>query len=154
MHDLTIYDDYDTIISGSLYQGSFPPSGSTLANEHGFDVLVLCAYENPDVGQYEGVEVIEALGADVSGWPVDPGSVERWCQAARDVSARVKEGRRVLVTCMAGLNRSGFVSAMVLHEVYGWSGDRCVRHVQNAREDALFRREFCRYLRAFVREKP
>lgn len=148
------YDDYDAIIHDRLYQGSAPfGEPNSLSKEHGFDVVVLCATENVDRGQYTDIEVIEAIGEDVNDWPVNEEAVKRWNDAALKVAQHVNAGRRVLVTCMAGLNRSGFVSALTLYHVWGWSGDRAIKHIQERREDALFRKAFCRHLSAFVMEK-
>lgn len=58
--------------------------------------------------------------------------------AAKQVCKDLKAGKRVLVTCQAGLNRSGLVSAISLHLLYGWEGSQCVRQVQLRRPDALF----------------
>jgi len=148
------YNDYNAIIDKSLYQGSAPfGEPDALSRDHGFDVVVLCATENTDRGQYTDIEVIEAIGEDVNDWPVNETSVERWNDAARTVAQRVKEGKRVLVTCMAGLNRSGFVTALALHHIYGWSGDECIKHVQSRRDDALFRKAFVRHLSMSLRSK-
>lgn len=148
-----MYNDYDPIIPNQLYQGSFPPVGDALSREHGFDVVVLCAFENPNQGQYTDIEVIEAIGDDVEEWPIDEESLVRWQEAAKLVADRIKEGKRVLVTCVAGLNRSGIVTAMALNHIYGWSGDRACTYVQSKRQSALFRKAFRRHLTGFVMER-
>lgn len=149
-----MYSDYNQLILNGLYQGSAPYGDpEMLAHDHNFDVVVLCASENPNVGQHVDIEVIEALGDDTDNWPMNQEHVEKWHEAARIIAQRVKDGARVLVTCVAGLNRSGFVCALVLHELYGWSGEKCVKYVQSKRPDALFRKSFKRHLEAFIREK-
>ena len=56
-------------IHGELYQGSIPPGGRVIADA-GFDVLVLCAWENQDASFYDDVEVILAPGDDVNETPI------------------------------------------------------------------------------------
>jgi len=58
----------------------------------------------------------------------------------------VTDGRRVLVTCAAGLNRSGLVTAIAMHILTRHSGITCVQHVQNRRAGALSNRQFRRVL--------
>lgn len=55
------------------------------------------------------------------------------------------------MTCAAGLNRSGLVSALTLHLLLGWGGKRCAAHVQGKRmtrdgRHALYNQEFVRAL--------
>lgn len=62
------------------------------------------------------------------------------------------EGQRVLVTCAAGLNRSGLVSALILHRVFGWSGEACIQKIRKQRKhprglQALRNADFTRSLR-------
>ena len=100
---------------GNLYMGSRPPIGKRLAYA-GFDVVVLAAQEyQPPEWRLPGVEVIYAPMEDV---PVvlRPNDLA----AVRRVVARVAQalatGRRVLVSCRAGLNRSGLIAGAVLLE--------------------------------------
>ena len=131
---------------GALFQGSMPPVGS-IVSESKFDVLVLCALENQDERElYTGVEIIRAPGDDVQQWPIDSVDLENWVRAARLVAERVAEGKDVLVTCMAGLNRSGFVTALALHHLTSWDGVKCVWWIQRRRKSALFNKDFVRYL--------
>lgn len=53
-------------------------------------------------------------------------------RAADFVAREVSAGRRVLVTCAAGLNRSGFVSGLTLRRL-GVSGASAVRKIRRAR---------------------
>ncbi|AEK10023.1 dual specificity phosphatase [Mycobacterium phage Rey] len=52
----------------------------------------------------------------------------------------------VLIHCQAGLNRSSLLAAKVLHQRYGWSGDRILTHLRMKRSPAVL----CN--RAFQRE--
>jgi len=141
-----------TKIWRGLYQGAAPPPGH-LVRTKGFDVLVLTAKENQDPSIYQDVIVITAPGDDDD----RPHRFKRfrpaWEAAALEVARHVKEGRKVLVTCMQGLNRSGFVTAMALHHITGWPGATCVEHVQGRRQYALCNPTFARYIAENVKAK-
>ena len=125
--------DADLIVPG-LYQGSIPPFGYAL-REAGFDALVLCAQEHQDASKYPGVEVIECPLDDARRFP----NPSEW-ETAREVAWRVRNilchGGRVLVTCMAGKNRSGLVTALSLHCLTGVSGAVCSWFVKDRRKGA------------------
>lgn len=141
-----MYGDFDEISPG-LFQGSYPEEGLCLHN-HGFDVLVLCAqnYQTP-AEKFPHVEVVYAPNVDDLWQPPSEQRLRIASEAAKKVASFVREGKKVLVTCQAGLNRSGLVSAMALHVLHGWSGTRCVKQVQDRRFDALFNTQFVTVLR-------
>jgi len=128
--------DANEIASG-LWQGSVPPQGGVL-NLLGYHALVLAAEEFQfDAGFYPGVAVIYAPNDD-NGKPLSREQLTIAVKAARDVAARIRSGQKVLVTCAAGVNRSGLVSALTLHFLYGWSGDRCIRRIRERRTHPNF----------------
>lgn len=131
----------------NLYQGAWSPFGDELA-KRGFEVLVLCAEENQHKDMYHGgIQVICAPGEDDSRVNRMRRFLPTWILAAQRVAVLLKAGKKVLVTCMAGLNRSGMVSAMALYLVTGWDGAKCVQHVQQTRQDALCNDTFASWLR-------
>lgn len=98
--------DADEVAPG-LYVGSAPISGPTVARQ-GFDTLVLMAKDYQPSGEdFPGVEVI--------GWPLDddgaPSDAERKAARAmgKAVADRIRQNKRVLVTCIMGINRSAWV---------------------------------------------
>lgn len=128
-------------IAAGLYQGSKPLPGRSVAHL-GFDVLVLCAYEyQPDAEQFPGVKVVRAL-LDDSGVPMTQAEWNEAAAAANVVSQELTLGRRVLVTCQQGINRSGLVTALALWQLSGKSGADVVSHVQRRRPGALRNRWF------------
>lgn len=141
--------DFDKIID-NLYQGAAPPYGDAVA-KLGFHTLVLCAKENQREDLYPGVEVILAPGDDDCRVHRMERDLPTWKQAAQIVVERVAAGKKVLVTCMAGLNRSGMVSALALHSITGWPGADVVEHVQASRDMALCNDTFANYLRGLVK---
>lgn len=148
-------DQFDaTQIAPKLYQGSAPPPGNELRSR-GFDVLVLCAEEiQPDAVHFPGVTVIYA--------PMDDGFYvpEHVAHpAAMKVARALRAGKRVLVTCAMGLNRSGLVTGLALWYAAHWSGETCVARIQSNRRGALFNNTFASYLkrlpaRTTTRRKP
>jgi hypothetical protein len=125
-------------IAPGLYQGSRPPGGLALARL-GFSAVVLCAIEHqPDGYRFEAVDVLYAPMQD-DGRPLTPEEWERARTASREVAVRLLSGKRVLVTCSAGLNRSGLVSALTLLRIAprGFTPYDAVRRVQSRRAGAL-----------------
>lgn len=131
-----------------LFQGSAPPQGLELRRA-GFDAVVLCAEEvQPPDAAFPGVEVLRA--------PLDDGSLPTAelaiaVAAAEDVAKRVRAGRKVLVTCAQGRNRSGLVTALAIMRLRGMTGDQAVRIVRMRRKSpfgpALSNEAFARKLR-------
>jgi len=113
----------------------------------GFDTLVLCAKENQREDLYPGVEVVLAPGDDDVRVNRMMRDLPTWRQAAQIVVERVAAGKKVLVTCMAGLNRSGMVIGLALHQITGWSGEDVVEHIQASRDMALCNDTFADYIR-------
>lgn len=146
--------DADMIYPG-LWQGSLPPDGHVLA-EAGFDVLVLCAREYQlEAELFPGVQVLHAPNDDDSSRAMTP-SEWRLAQATgRIVANLVRSNKMVLVTCIAGINRSGLVSALAIHHLTGKSGRDCIRDVQrNRRGGALGNAQFREALRRLKEKKP
>lgn len=109
----------------NLYQGG------ALAPLSGFEVLVLCAAGvEPEEPIPDGVEVLRCRLHDCR-----PSGAEalRAAHCARLVAERVALGKRVLVTCLAGLNRSGLVVGLALRRL-GFSPRRAVEAVEAVRE--------------------
>lgn len=127
-----IYVECDEIVAG-LWQGSYPEPGREVSAS-GFDVLVLCAIElqTPEE-EYPGVTVIHAPNEDDSSKPLSRSKLNVALKAAKQVVSAVQEGKKVLVTCAAGLNRSGLVTGIALHLLHGWDGTKCVKTVQEKR---------------------
>lgn len=138
--------DVNKIVS-NLYQGAAPPLGNFVA-ERGFKTLVLAAVENQDDSLYPGVEVIKAPGEDDdTDLSIFNDTLPSWILAGRAVAKRVAAGDKVIVTCMAGLNRSGFITAIALRHLYKeWSGKQIVEHIQSRRRYALCNQLFERYI--------
>lgn len=132
-------------IAPKLYQGSAPPPGPEL-RARGFDLLVLAAEEiQPPAWAFPGVRVIYAPSDDSSHIPESTAH-----PAAQEVARYLRAGKRVLVTCAAGLNRSGLISALALWYATGRSGRECVAQVQKRRAYALCNTWFADYVSSLL----
>lgn len=117
----------------SIWQGSFPtPGGSVRAS--GFNLLVLCAEEKQEpASSYPGVEVFHAPNYDDGVHVLNRDDLALAIRAARRIQQVVESGGRALSTCRAGLNRSGLVTGIALHLLYGWDGDTIIRRIRRKR---------------------
>ena len=131
-----------------LSQGSAPTALSDFAVLRAdFDVLVLCAAEyQPSGSLFPGIEVIHAPFDDAGDGP-DGSDIQTARAAAQAVVSRVRRGKRVLVTCWLGVNRSGLVTALALTDLLGISGAAAVDHVRARRPIALRNPHFVSYLK-------
>jgi len=129
---------FDAVVSG-LFQGDFP--AGTVDWSRFDDVVSLTVEAIPDVRLEVG-----GLWLRVPIWDcemADPAGVRT---AARTVAERVTAGKRVLVHCAAGLNRSGVVSARALMFM-GYKVAEAIARVRAARGPyALSNRDFVAWL--------
>lgn len=101
-----------------LYQGGVPPVGGWLEHR-GFDVLVLTAEEyQPAAAAFPGLEVVHfPLADDAEPW--SPRRLRALRRLTVWLARQVRAGRRVLVTCQQGLNRSGLIVAATVMQLSG-----------------------------------
>ena len=124
-----------------LWQGADPPGGPLL-RRMGVQVLVLCARECQHHPRFfPGVRVIHAPMDDSRDVPLDVA-----IPTAKAVAKLHRQGKRILVCCYMGINRSGLVNALVVHLLTGMSGRRALHHVQGRRLGALRNDAFSAYL--------
>jgi protein-tyrosine phosphatase len=129
-------------VAKHLWQGSLPWEG---VDPRQFQTLVLCAMEYQPRGQFPGVTVIH-VPMDDSERPTTDAELRGALVAARAVVRALAAGDRVLVTCAAGRNRSGLVSALVLR-LLGMPPGRAIAAVRAARgPEALSRPAFVSFV--------
>jgi hypothetical protein len=132
---------YISPYGGEIWQGN---ADSALRLHPSFDLLVLCAEEfQPDPRTFAAgsTAILYAPNDDAKPTP----DQLRIAHAAADQVARtVMLGRRSLVTCLAGRNRSGLVSALALHMLTGCGGRTAKNVVRKNRlgAAALTNRDF------------
>ncbi len=125
---------------GTLAQGD---AESAVRESSTFDLVVLCAEEFQPVDHAfrAGLRVLR-LPFDDTLKPLTRRELQPLIGAASSLADEIRRGRRVLVTCMAGRNRSGLVSALTLCRLYGMTGSAAVTRVKQCRPNALTNRVF------------
>ncbi len=128
-----------------LFIGSKPAPGRHAC----VDVIVLAAEEyQPSVDFFQGVEVLHAPLDDAPDRPMREDEIAVATRAGGRVARRLRAGRRVLVTCAMGLNRSSLVAAIAMQEVYKMCPDEIIGLIRRARGPwALSNPNFERLLR-------
>lgn len=130
----------------NLWQGSQPRTGSRV-RDNGFGLLVLCAEEfQPMPSEFPGVVVVHAPNQDDPTKPPARKTLYQALAAAQQAAQAMAEGKKVLSTCFAGINRSGLVTALTLRIHLGCSGAEAVRMVKQRRMGALSNPQFVRVL--------
>ena len=125
-----------------LHMGSAPPPGPL----PGFQLLVLAAREYQPEGAFPYQRVIHA-GMD-DGPPVTSEEASSAVASAVAVAQAMSRGETSLVTCWAGLNRSGLIAALALVFAHGATGDSAIAAVRRARgQDALSNQHFRDFIR-------
>ncbi|WP_200944857.1 MULTISPECIES: dual specificity protein phosphatase family protein [unclassified Nocardioides] len=139
-------DPWNEVVPG-LFQGGhdvLSQSGSACVVGDEFDLVVSLA-TRPGYGPSEGVEHVVLRLADAA---IDPATGARVDEVAGRVADAVGDGRRVLVRCSGGLNRSGLVVASALVRL-GSTPDAAIGAVRAARGPwALTNPGFVAHLRA------
>ena len=114
-----------------------------------YDTIVLCA----DNFQYAGRDLDLFGGTELLRCPFVDGahiSVSEWRQirlTANTVAIRHKHGERILVTCAAGVNRSAFVTALAMLEIWpALTAEEVIATIRKQRKldfgEALFNQTF------------
>ena len=100
-----------------------------------FDIVVFCAEE------FQPQREIMSKASDKVRFlyaPLDDGELSEkelmTAMETADLTARAfKAGKRILITCMQGRNRSGLVTALTLHILYGMGGGAAAEMVRRRR---------------------
>lgn len=120
-----------TEVYRGIWVGSAPEPGYYGGR---FDVIVLTSLEyQPPAYGFPGV-IVRRFPFNDTGRPSDEDWREAW-RAASAVAHDVSVGRRVLISCNMGRNRSALVAALAIHMLTGMSGARAGRIVRDRRTD-------------------
>lgn len=130
--------DADEIID-KLWIGSRPPKGSILKLA-GFDVLVMCAKEyqpKPPVDYYPGIQkVVYAPFEDNKEKGLSESDLKSAIAATDYVIKYLDENKKVLVTCLAGINRSSLVVALTM-KLKGLPSETVINTIRTKRPGTL-----------------
>ncbi len=117
-------------VAPGLFVGSKPRPG----RYEGIDAIVLAAMEyQPPAELFPGTEIIYAPLDDAPGRAMYEGEIVTAAKTADRVSRLLRAGRRVLVTCQMGLNRSALIAAIAMHDVFGMGADEIIARLRQAR---------------------
>jgi len=120
-----------TRIHGGLYIGSAPTDPSLYQD---FDVIVLCAEEfQPGSRAFPRARVRRIPFNDAPN--IDGATIGRVLSGSKVVAQDLARGRRTLVTCAMGRNRSALVTALSLHYLTGAPALVCGQRVYQLRKD-------------------
>jgi protein-tyrosine phosphatase len=121
---------YDaSAIAPRLWIGGAPPFDRDLPQ---VDLLVLCAAElQPERLAFHGT----VLRCPIPDDALDPAELKLVMQTSVAVGKTVVQGKRALVTCQMGLNRSALVVALALHQLTTMSGEQIVSHIRKHRSE-------------------
>lgn len=131
-------------IAKRLWIGAAPPLDRDLPE---FDVLVLCAAEiQPSrVGFTKKI-----IRCGVPDGELTRAELQRILAAARDVAQALAAGKRVLVTCAMGLNRSALVTGLALEMCVELTSHQIIALIRQKRNpQALFNEHFVMILHKF-----
>jgi len=141
---LEVYDASN--VAPKLWVGAKPPTDRSYP---GVDVIVLCAAEyQPQAFEHFSGRILRPAIPDDA---LDNGELRRVITAATDVAGALKSGKRVLVTCQMGINRSALVAALALGRVIRATPDELVALLRAKRHpQCLYNAHFREYLRKFL----
>ena len=122
---------------GAIYMGDAADAVLALDQPGRFDLVVFCAKEFPPPPQAlrDRSRMTRAyfVPLDDSLTPITQDEAFAANQAAIVTAKSLLKGKRVIVTCMKGKNRSGLVTALALHILSGSGGAAALKHVRARR---------------------
>jgi protein-tyrosine phosphatase len=145
---VTPYTDFSNVAPPSsslkLYVGGRPPHDRELA----FDTLVLCErHYQPERMVFRGTIVRCPIDDDV----LSKQEIRQVLNTSSRVAADLRQGKRVLVACRAGINRSALVASLALAQMTRMTAPELVAHMKQRRHhDCLFNQHFQIYLHRFI----
>jgi protein-tyrosine phosphatase len=133
-------------VATRLWVGGKPPFDRDLPD---FDLLVLSAQElQPSELAFHG----RVLRCPIPDGALDHQELTRAVLAAMEVGNALVVGRRVLVTCAAGLNRSALIASLALARATKMTADEIIHRMRQRRSpNALYNANFQDIIRRLVR---
>jgi protein-tyrosine phosphatase len=117
-------------VAPGLFVGSKPAPGRHSC----VDAIVLAAEEYQfSADMFPGAEILHAPLDDDPSRPMRADEIGIAARAGARVARRLRAGKRVLVTCAMGLNRSGLIAAIAMQDVWGMGADEIIGRLRRAR---------------------
>lgn len=140
---------YNYVLGDVLAVGSAPPEGIRL--RPAFDTLILCAKEyQPSDAWFPDMRVLR-VALDDSGPPPTEAEVQAAITAGHEVARQLRCGKKLLITCYMGRNRSALVAGIALLEL-GLSARAAIVNIKQARgRRALSNEHFVALLKKYGR---
>lgn len=128
-----------------LWIGGQPPFDRDLPE---FDVLVLCAQElQPQVISFSK----KIIRCGIPDSALSSSELRTALVAGRQVAHELSKGKRCLVTCAMGINRSALVTGLAMGLVYRMSANQIIEHIRKTRNPmCLSNTEFQKVLHRFI----
>lgn len=128
------------VIGDDTYAKPFTMQKAFITPEHFDTVVTLYQYANP-VDWF-----VKEYRYCVYDWNIEHMDIRELHNTAKFAHAEWKSGKKTLIRCQAGLNRSGLVMALVLM-LEGYTASEAITLIRSRRaEYALFNEEFEKYL--------
>jgi protein-tyrosine phosphatase len=123
--------EYDEIIPG-LYQGSIPTFDQNGFYDP-FDVVVFCV--DPRFSTW--LHSFSPKNKEIRHFHFDDlNDMSVALDKAQEIAEFIKDGKKVIVVCASGMNRSGAFCVLVLNQ-YGWSLEKAAAKILEGRAHAL-----------------
>lgn len=152
---MVCHNECDLILPG-LLQGGLPRVAleeERFDNEWLVDALVLCAKEyQPRGDNFPSIDVYRCGYRDsVDPLLVPPEDYLRAIRMGEVVAELVQSGKRTLVTCHMGWNRSGLVTSIAMLNLRPtWSPEQVLHTLRSRRAGAMGNPYFCSILEAYA----
>jgi protein-tyrosine phosphatase len=155
MKDIDVVNPYALPVkySYNIIQPDLAMGGALLDSSAAFeefDILVLCAGEwQPHVvlPDEDKTKRVVRVPYDDSDTALIPSVLKLLQKTAKELAEEHKNGKRILVTCMMGRNRSGLLTALVLMTRFGMPAAEAIALIKECRGDfALTNETFTSYL--------
>lgn len=146
-------------VAKNLWVGGLPTDSDSV--DQNFDAIVLAAEEFQDafpVHKYPGTQLIPAPLSDEPHSPTGPSNKQK--ATALDAALKVhklnKDGKKVLVSCAAGVNRSSLIAGLSM-VIDGMNAQHAINRIRKYRKPPtgsvpLFNKHFRQYLKEFDQE--
>jgi len=133
------YTDFNWITK-EIAQGAYPGK-ATPALFGTFDVVCFTAYEKQIRLKPPSGKLLYSIPLDDDSYrPIPPELSEILHQLGKSLASHVRAGKKALITCAMGANRSGLITGLTMMYAYGFNGRQAVTLIKQRRkphEDVL-----------------